>query len=103
MMKEQSSSWGTKMGTFSYTKLKKLSFGNRIAYTYRLANVQTTGSILRTPFKKITGYLIQNTTLATSSITVTANTEKSASNNEATLTFASDAEASADILVVGLL
>lgn len=91
------------MGTFSATKKKKFSMGNRAAYWYTLTNVQTTGSSLRTPFKKITGYLIQKTSTATSQITVTTNSEKTADNNEATLTFAADAEASGEILVTGLL
>ena len=77
--------------------------GNRIAYQFDLTNVQTTGSILRTPFKKITGYLIETTDPATNTITVTANTERTADNNESTLTFAADAESQGEIIVVGLL
>ena len=33
--------------------------GNRIAYVYTLTDVQTTGSTIHTPFKKITGYLVE--------------------------------------------
>ena len=52
------------MATFSYSaNPKKLSFGNRIAYVYDLANVQTTGSKLYTPFKKITTYNIDEVQL----------------------------------------
>lgn len=93
------------MGTFSYSaNPKKLSMGNRSAYLYDLTNVQITGSILRTPFKKITGYLIECTSPATNTITVAANTEASGgTGNQATLTFAADAESQGDIIVVGLL
>lgn len=91
------------MGTFGYLKLKKYSFGNRVAYTYALTDVQTTGSVLRTPFKKITGYLVENVETATHALTIVANTERTSANNEATLTFAVDAESNHEILVVGLL
>ena len=93
------------MGTFSYTaNPKKLSMGNRIAYQYSLTNVQTTGSILRTPFKKITGYLIETTSPATNDITVTANTDMTGgTGTQATLQFAADAESQGEIIVVGLL
>lgn len=93
------------MATFAVTKKRKLSFGNRIAYQYHLANVQTTGSKLYTPFKKITGYIIETTSPNTSAITVTANTETTGieGQGEAYLTFAADAESQGDIIVVGLL
>ncbi len=76
--------------------------GNRAAYVYSLANVQTTGSILRTPFKKITGYLIETTAPGTSEITIVTNKEGTP-GSPAALTFAADAESQGDILVVGLL
>ena len=94
------------MGVFSSTQLTpKLSMGNRAAYRYKLTNVQATGSILYTPFKKITGYIIETTTPATAAITVSANTDSRGGNgsSDAYLTFAVDAEASGYILVVGLL
>ena len=92
------------MATFGYTKLKKISMGNRIAYSYKLDNVQTTGSILYTPFKKITGYLINTTSPATSEITVASNTESPGGNGkQAYLTFAADAESQGHVIVVGLL
>ena len=79
--------------------------GNRIAYQYSLTNVQTTGSKLRTPFKKITGYLIETTDPATNDITVSANTEARGTpgQGEAFLTFVADAESQGDIIVVGLM
>ena len=50
--------------------------GNRIAYQYSLTDVQDDStSILRTPFKKITGYLIEGTTTATTTIRVASNNE----------------------------
>jgi len=92
------------MATFGATKLRKLSMGNRVAYQYSLANVQTTGSILRTPFKKIMGYLIETTSPATSTITVSANTDSNGTTaKEASLTFAADAESQGVIIVVGLM
>ena len=92
------------MGTFSYTtvKPKKLSMGNRVGYLYKLINVQTTGSRLTTPFKKITGYLIQTLSPVTADITVTSNTEGDHSQR-ASLIFAVNAEAQGYIIVVGLL
>lgn len=77
--------------------------GNRAAYKYTLANVQTTGSVLHTPFKKITGYLIETTSPNTADITVATNTEEAGHGTCATLTFAVDAEAQGGIIVVGLL
>lgn len=91
------------MGTFSYSKIRKLSMGNRAAYQYTLTNVQTTGSKLYTPFKKITGYLIETTSPNTCAITVTANTEAQGHGTQAYLTFAADAESQGKIIVVGLL
>ena len=92
------------MGTFSYEKKKILSFGNRRAYQWKLTNVQATGSILYTPFKKITGYLIETTDPLTSAITVATNTESAGGNCKcASLTFAANAESQGDIIVVGLL
>jgi len=93
------------MGTFSYTanKPKKLSMGNRIGYLYKLVNVQTTGSKLHTPFKKITGYLINNVSPNTSSITVAGKADATGPGTRATITFAADAESQGYILVVGLL
>ncbi len=77
--------------------------GNRIAYQYSLANVQTTGSVLYTPFKKITGYLIETTSPNTADITVATNAEAQGHGTQAYLSFAVDAEAQGNILVVGLL
>ena len=93
------------MGTFSYTspKAKVLSMGNRRGYLYKLTNVQITGSKLTTPFRKITGYMTQNVSPNTSSITVAAQTEHSGSGTKASLTFAADAESQGYIIVVGLL
>lgn len=96
------------MGTFSYTKQKKLSMGNRIAYLYKLTDVQTSGSKLYTPFKKITGYIIE-TTSDTTPIAVAANHEAGATTgvqegDTAYLEFVSDnADADGFIIVVGLL
>ena len=92
------------MGTFSYTaNPRKLSMGNRVAYLYDLTNVQTTGSKLYTPFKKITGYLITTTDPQTSEITVASKTEAQGEGTESYLTFAADAESDGNIIVVGLL
>lgn len=92
------------MSDFGYTKLKKLSMGNRIAYQYTLTNVNTdSSSILYTPFKKITGQLIQKTSTAGSTIIVVATAEKTKDNKQATLTFDTDVESNGEILVVGLL
>lgn len=77
--------------------------GNRIAYSYQLTDVAATGSKLYTPFKKITGYLINTTSPATSEITVAANTESTGKFGQATLTFACDATSQGYIIVVGLL
>ena len=88
----------------SYTaNPRKLSFGNRIAYVYHLTNVQTTGSTLYTPFKKITGYMIETISPNTSAITVAANSESTGRFGQASLQFAVDAESQGDIIVVGLL
>lgn len=93
------------MGTYSQTKIRKLSMGNRIAYQYSLTNVQTTGSKLRTPFKKITGYLIETTSPNTSTINVATNTDSRGGEGagEGFLTFVATAESQGDIIVVGLL
>ena len=77
--------------------------GNRSAYQYSLANVQTTGSKLYTPFKKITGYLIETTSPNTAAITVASNVESQGHGFTSYLQFAVDAEAQGDIIVVGLL
>jgi len=91
------------MGTFGATKTRKLSMGNRVGYVYTLANVQTTGSILRTPFKKITGYIIETTDPATSTIAVATNSPSSGRFGQAALTLKATAESQGNILVVGLL
>lgn len=91
------------MGTFSYVKKRKLSMGNRIAYQYSLTNVQTSGSNLYTPFKKITGYLIETTSPATAAITVASNVDAQGHGKSSYLSFAVDAEAQGAIIVVGLL
>ena len=77
--------------------------GNRIAYQYSLTNVQATGSKLYTPFKKITGYLIETTSPATAAITVATNSEARGHGIASYLEFAVDAEAQGAIIVVGLL
>jgi hypothetical protein len=91
------------MGTFSNTKKRKFSMGNRVAYQYSLTNVQTTGSKLYTPFKKITGYLIETTSPNTSTIAVTANQDRTGSGTQAYLQFIATAESQGSIIVVGLL
>jgi len=93
------------MGTFSYTsvKPKRLSMGNRIAYLYKLKDVQTSGSVLHTPFKKITGYLVHNVTPNTTCINVSSNTDSTGPGTRAKLTFAAGAESQGYIIVVGLL
>lgn len=96
------------MGTFSYEKKKKLSFGNRIGYIFALTDVQTTGSTLYTPFKKITGYMIETASSTTAAgattINVASNTESAGPSTQAYLTFASGAaDADGTITVVGLL
>lgn len=77
--------------------------GNRIAYQFSLVNVQTTGSNLYTPFKKITGYLIETTSPATAAITVASNNQSQGHGTCAFLGLAVDAEAQGSIIVVGLL
>ena len=77
--------------------------GNRSAYQYSLANVQTTGSKLYTPFKKITGYLIETTSPNTAAIRVATNNQAQGHGTCAWLGFAVNAEAQGDIIVVGLL
>ena len=91
------------MGTFSFTKERKLSLGNRAGYVFKLTNVQTTGSVLHTPFKKITGYLIETTSPGTSQINVADNQPSTGRGVTARLTFAAGAEAQGFILVTGLL
>lgn len=91
------------MGTFSYTKVKKLSMGNRIGYLYDLTNVQTTGSTLYTPFKKILRYLPETSSPGTSQIIVSSNNPSTGHGTTANLVFAADVESQGQILVVGLL
>lgn len=91
------------MGTYSSTKLRKLNMGNRTAYVYSLTNVQTSGSKLYTPFKKITGYLIETTSPNTSTINVASNTDCQGKSTESYLTFAATAESQGRITVVGLM
>ena len=90
---------------FSYTKLRKLSMGNRVAYQYSLTDVAAAGSNLYTPFKKITGYLINETATGTSFINVSANTESNGGTNpQAYLTLKSNAGTEdGEILITGLL
>src|SRR3990167_4170666 len=97
-----SSSESKTMGTFSYTKKKKNSMGNKAAYQFTLVNVQTSGSILHTPFKKIEGYLIETTSPGTSQINVAANAEANGPGTCARLTFAAAAEAQGSIIITGL-
>lgn len=86
--------------------VRKLCLGNRAAYLYTLVNVQTSGSKLYTPFKKILGYFPPETTSPnTSTINVAANTPSrgGTGNNDAFLTFAATAESQGNIIVWGLL
>jgi len=91
--------------TFSYTtqKPKKLSMGNRIAYLYKLIDVATSGSVIHTPFKKITGYLISSVSPNTTSINVAGKTERTGPGTCATLTLAAGATSQGYIIIVGLL
>jgi hypothetical protein len=91
------------MGTYSQKKVRKFSMGNRAAYQFKLTNVQTTGSKLYTPFKKITGYIITTTDPATSEITVVTRADTTRGCQESALTFAANAESQGNIIVVGLL
>lgn len=91
------------MGTFSYTKKTKLSFGNRAGYIYSLTNVQTSGSKLYTPFKKVTGYMIETTSPNTSCINVAVNQPSLGHGLGSYLQFAAGAESQGEITVVGLL
>jgi len=104
MMTELYSSWGDKM-VFAYTKMEKFSMGNRAAYRFKLTDVQDDStSVLRTPFKKITGWLIENISEAATTIRVVTNTEKTATNNQALLTLdAGTDNDDGNIIVVGLL
>lgn len=72
---------------------------------YALTDVQDdNSSILRTPFKKITGYLIEGVTTGTTTVRVVSTAERQSSNNEATITLdAGTTDDEANILVVGLL
>jgi len=90
---------------FEYTWKKRFSMGNRIAIKYALTDVQDdSSSVLRTPFKKVTGYLIENEGTAASTIRVVATTERTPANNESTLTLdAGSANDEGSIVVVGLL
>ena len=89
---------------FSYTsvKPKKLSMGNRTAYIYKLTDVATTGSVIHTPFRKITGYLPQQVTPITSTIAVTSKTEKRGST-AAKLNLIATATSQGYMIVVGLM
>ena len=96
------------MGTFSYTTDKKLSVGNRVGYKYTLTDVQTSGSKIHTPFKKILGQLPETSSLATSTISMASSTDAYASaameKNGAIATLqcgANDMDGS--IIIVGLL
>jgi len=62
---------------FAQTQLRpRVSMGNRIGYMYSLKDVQDDStSIVRTPFKKITGYMIEGITTAATTIRVVTNTE----------------------------
>ena len=91
------------MGTFSYTREKILSLGNRRAFIYKLTDVQTSGSKLFTPFKKITGYAF-NTTSATTPIAVAKNQEATGPGTTAYLELVVDAnDIDGFVFVVGLL
>ena len=89
---------------FSYTsvKPKKLSMGNRIAYLYKLTDVATTGSVIHTPFRKITGVLPQCLSPTTSDITFTTN-PKTRPGTSATVHLTADATSQGYCVVVGLL
>lgn len=90
------------MGTFSYNKPKPLSMGNKRGYLYILTDVQTTGSILYTPFKKITGLMIETET-GDNSITVSSISEGGPSSVAAITFMCDDADADGRIWVWGLL
>ena len=82
--------------------------GNRVGYIYALTEVATSGSKLFTPFKKITGYIIETTSPQTNFINVLYNIEKGQitggqNNRGAYLQFACAATSNGEILVWGLL
>lgn len=89
---------------FSYTtvKPKKLSMGNRTAYLYKLTEVATSGSVIHTPFRKITGYLPQCNSPITSTIGVSSVTERVGSV-AAKLNLKATATSYGYIIVVGLM
>jgi len=92
------------MGSFSYTttKAKKLSLGNRVGYLYKLINVQTTGSVIHTPFRMITGVLMSDLS-PTDTCVVWSVTPRTGPGTCATVNLSSDAEAQANCVVTGLL
>ena len=75
------------MGTFSYNKPKVLSVGNRRGYIWKLTDVQTnSSSVLQTPFKKITGYMIETEDQDTPIIVTSNNVTPGGTGKCATLT-----------------
>ena len=89
---------------YSQTTLRKLSFGNRIAYQYALTDVQDDStSILRTPFKKIMGYIIEGTTTAGTTIRVVSRNEGSPGNPANLVLDAGTDNDEGQIIVWGLL
>lgn len=92
------------MGTFSYTTDKKLSMGNRIGYKYTLTDVQTTGSTIHTPFKKIIGELYETISPATTTIVTASKTVANGVGTTAKLNLKAGAtDADGSVIVVGLL
>ena len=90
---------------FSYTLKKRLNAGNRTALIYTLTDVQDDStSILRTPFKQIKGWIVENIGTATTTVRVVSTAERTAANNETTVTLdAGTDNDEANILVWGLL
>ena len=89
---------------FSYTsvKPKKLSMGNRVAYVYKLKDVATSGSVIHTPFRKITGVLMQTLSPVTSDITFSIS-ERTGPGTRAKVSLTADATSQGYCTIVGLL
>ena len=88
---------------FSYTaeKPKRLSLGNRIGILYKLKDVATSGSVIHTPFRKITGVLMSDLSPTTSCITWTTTLKTPTAAAKVRLT--SNATAQGYCVVTGLL
>ncbi len=91
------------MGTFSYTLKKRFSMGNRIAILYELTDVQTSGSIVHTPFKKAWPPIFE-TTSDTTPITYSTISVADGDGTCSQISLVSDnADADGYMLVTGLL